>query len=280
MNRGTAAPATQARAPTRPSRVRSAAAVRSRSLLALRVAAILVALLCWQWAAGFAAGAFPTASASISALWTMAGTSAFWTAVADTAQSWILSLVVAVVTGAAIGLAVGGSRFLTRSTRVLFDFMRTIPPVALLPLVLLELGATAKSAFVLSVFAAIWPMVQQSVDAAQQIDRPLVDVARSLRLGRFERVRSVYLPSATPFLSTGVRVAAQLCLFMTITVELLGGTPGLGTLLQNAESANAVGEIGGVVLAAGLFGLLINTVTLAQQRRVLHWHPSVRAVAS
>jgi len=279
MSRATHAPAPAVPPPVRGGRLLAVATVSRHSLLALRVAAILVALLCWQWAAGFASGAFPTASASVSALWQMAGTSAFWGAVADTAQSWVLSLAVAVVAGTAIGLTVGGSRFLTRSTRVLFDFMRTIPPVALLPLALLQLGATAKSAFVLAVFAAIWPMIQQSVDAAHQVDHSLVDVVRSLRIGRFERVRRLYLPSAMPFLSTGVRVAAQLCLFQTITVELLGGAPGLGTSLQNAESANAVGDIGGIVLAAGFFGLLINTVMLAQQRRLLHWHPSVRAAA-
>lgn len=233
--------------------------------------------LLW-WLASFEAseGAIPTPASAFASLATLLGGSEIWTAVRDTAMTWSVSLVICMAVGIPVGLAIGVSRFATNSTRLVVDFLRTIPPVALIPLFLLLYGPTRDMVIALVVSGAVWPLVVQSVYAAGQIEPQLKDVARSFGFSRRIRLLHVFLPSVLPFAMTGIRVAATISLLLTVTGELFGGAPGIGTQIQNALNGENQPQMYAYVLTAAALGLAVNATFHLVQQRVLRWHPSVR----
>jgi len=91
---------------------------------------------------------------------------------------------------------------------------------------LLLYGATPKMAFALIVFGSVWPVLLQAMYGVHQVDPAMWDVARAYGLRRLDRLRFLILPSAAPFVATGVRLAATISLLLAIGAELIGGAPG------------------------------------------------------
>jgi ABC-type nitrate/sulfonate/bicarbonate transport system permease component len=105
------------------------------------------------------------------------------------------------------------------------------------------------------------------------------ETVRTFRLGRYARFRYLLLPSALPYLMTGVRLAASVALIVAITAELTVGTPGLGKEIGLAQEGGAIPEMYALVLVTGLFGVAVNIAMRRIERLVLAWHPSVRSEA-
>jgi ABC-type nitrate/sulfonate/bicarbonate transport system permease component len=194
--------------------------------------------------------------------------------------TFALGLAICTIVGVPLGLAIGASRIATQSTRLVFDFLRTIPPIAILPLVLLLFGPTAQMVLVVVVLGAIWPILIQSVYAARQGEALLLEMSRSFRVPRMRYVTQIFLPGSLPFVMTGLRVGTTICLLLTITGELLSGAPGIGFEIQNAQNYLNTPAMYAYVLVAAILGLIVNVAFWTVQRRVLRWHASNRKDAN
>lgn len=204
-------------------------------------------------------------------------TATFWSSLGATLGGLAMGLGIAIIIGVPVGLAIGFSRFATDSSRFVIDFLRTIPPVALIPLTLLIFGPLRPMQVTLIVIGVVWPLLIQATYAAQQVEPVLRQVTRSFRLTRLEAIRFVFAPSALPFLWTGLRVAATVALLISITAEYLGGIKGIGFEL-NQGLLDARGDtVFAYVITAGVLGAALNGGLVALQRRILFWHPSERA---
>jgi len=199
----------------------------------------------------------------------------------DTVQAWLLGLALSVVAGVALGFVIGSNRFLDRSFRALFDFIRPIPSVALIPLGMLVLGQGLSLKLALVLYAAMWPILYNIVSAIRAIDRVQHDTARVFRIGRLQRFVHVFLPSTLPHLATGIRVASPIALVLAISVEMLGGSrTGLGVWILDANTGAGRADLvfAGTAIA-GLLGALSNWALAATERRLLPWHPAWRTGA-
>jgi ABC-type nitrate/sulfonate/bicarbonate transport system permease component len=230
----------------------------------------------WWYLSGVAPSAVPSPTRTLAELRTLAGTSALWTAVGQTSTAWLIGIGICTLAGIPLGLLIGASRIATDSTRLTIDFVRNIPPVALVPLGLLLWGPTRNMVLLLVVSGTIWPIVIQSIYASRQSEPQLRDMARVFHLGRRWWLTHIFLPGVTPFGMTGLRVAATICLLLAVTGELFGGAPGVGTQIQNAQIGNDNPQMYAYVVVAALLGLLVNSLIWIAQRRLLSWHPSFR----
>ena len=106
--------------------------------------------------------------------------------------------------------------------------MRPIPSAVLIPLLFLTLGINLKSEIFLAAFGAFWPLLVQTMYGVRDVDPLLLDTGRSFGVGRFERLYRITLPSAVPYIATGVRISSTVALILAFTAELFMGTPGLG----------------------------------------------------
>ena len=219
---------------------------------------------------------FPPVSEMFAALFDEAGTSSFWSAVGNTLQGWVLGLGLAALIAIPSGIVIGSSRLLYRSLRAVIEFLRPIPSVALIPLAVLIYGSGLESKVFLATFAATWPLLMQTLYGVQDVDPVATDTARSFGFGRASRLLRVTLPSAVPYIATGVRISAAVALILCVTAELVIGAAGLGREINLARQGGAVDLMYALIIATGLLGWALNAVFARGERRVLHWHPSTR----
>lgn len=264
---------------TRARRTRSDDSLPPRKMLMLRIGCIVLLLITWQVAVVVdiiprAAIAAPTDI--VVALGAMFVTPTFWSSFGATMFNWGTGLGIAIVIAVPLGMLLGASTRVYRMFRFTIDFLRTIPPVALIPLVLLIFGATPVMAIVLIVFGASWPLLLQAMYGVHEVDPVARDVARSYRWRRRDRVFLLVLPSAAPFLATGLRIAATMSLLMTIGAELIGGAPGLGKAIGFAQNSGDIPQVHAYVTVIALLGVMLNLVLARIERSVLRWLPRNR----
>lgn len=247
-----------------------------------RLLVVAIALLIWTvFARGPGQPAdLPTPWQALLALLAEMSTADFWVAVGQTLLTTAIGLVASAAIGIPLGVLIGFSRRLDRSTRVLVDFGRFIPAVALLPLVLLVFGASRSMQITLILLSAVWPLLIQTTYAVREVSPQLRNVGRVFHLTFIERMRFVYLPSALPFLATGFRIAATVCLLVAVSSEFLGGAQGVGRNLYVALQMDDGNKLVVYALTAAGIGTAVAYTFLFVQRLVLFWHPSVRAGSS
>ena len=218
----------------------------------------------------------PPTSAMLGALGREAATAAFWRALLDTVQGWALGLAIAVAAGAVAGVAIGSRRGLRTATASTIEFLRPIPSVALIPVAVLLYGAQLRSTLLLVVYASFWPVLLQVIHGVADVDPVARDTALTYQLSRWTTIRHLILPTALPYLMTGVRLSAAVALILAITAELVIGAPGLGHEIEVARASSAVPALYALIFVVGLLGVAVNVGFRALERRVLAWHPSVR----
>jgi len=260
--------------------LRRAASVADALLPVLSVAAALGLWEVISRTGVIAARDLPAMSTCVRALWHLVETGAFWHELLLTVRGWALGLGVATVLAVPIGIVLGSSDLAGRAFRVPIEFLRPIPSAALIPLLFLTLGTNLKSEVFLTAFGAFWPLLVQTMYGVRDVDPVALDTARSFRLGPFERLYRVTLPSTIPYIATGMRISSTVSLILAFTAELFMGIPGLGQAVNIAQAFGLTDQLYALALATGFLGVAIHLVSTAAERRALRWHPSQRQVAS
>jgi len=251
--------------------------------VAIPVLSVLVALGLWELVSRtelISQRDLPAMSTTVQALWDMVQTGWFWKALGQTVRGWAIGLGLAALLAIPIGISLGSSDFAASAFRVPIEFLRPIPSAALIPLLFLTLGTTLKSEIFLATFGAFWPLLVQTMYGVRDIDPVAVDTARSFQLTRNERLFRVTVPSALPYIMTGVRISSTAALILAFTAELFMGTPGLGQRLNYVETFGLNDQIYALALATGFLGVAIHFAVSAVERRVLRWHPSQRKTST
>lgn len=221
----------------------------------------------------------PSMTSTMDELWSLVQTRDFWTSFLQTARGWAIGLGLATVLAVPIGIGLGLSDFAGRAFRVPVEFLRPIPSAALIPLLFLTLGPVLKSEIFLAAFGAFWPILVQTMYGVRDVDPVTVDTARSFGVPRRERLWRITLPSAVPYIATGMRLASTVSLILAFTAELFMGTPGLGKMLNYAQSYGLTTQLYALALATGVLGVGTHLLFTWLERRVLRWHPSQRLEA-
>lgn len=192
-----------------------------------------------------------------------------------TLKVWAGGMVTAIVIAVVAGLLLGSLPVINSAVRVLVEFLRPIPAVALIPLVILIIPDQAQIERTLAAYAAIWPILINTVYAVGDIDPVARDMARTFGFGRWQILARIALPSVAPFVMTGIRVASSIALVVTVSTELIagGGAHGIGIFILTASSApdnaDMVFAAAGV---AGVLGILIDLTLRWLERRLFRWH--------
>jgi ABC-type nitrate/sulfonate/bicarbonate transport system permease component len=246
--------------------------------LAAGASGVAVALLLWQAAssARAAGGSLPSVGSVGTDLGGLLGSADFWNALAQTVEIALLGLAASAAAGIVLGLLVGTFEPVRYATRAVLEFLKPIPPIVILPLVVLILGPTSQMSWFLVFLGCLLPIVMQTVDGVHSTDPVARDTARSYGMKPAEILTRIVLPSAMPYIGTAMRVSAPAALIITVVAGLLGGGPGLGQSLYLAQAGGDYPTLYALVVVLGVLGLLFQTGTRLAERRLLHWHESYR----
>jgi NitT/TauT family transport system permease protein len=191
------------------------------------------------------------------------------TALRHTMGVFLQSFVVASVAGVVLGVAIGVSRAAYAYLHGVLEFLRFVPPVALIPVVLLITGFTDRSEVLVAGFASLWPVLLNTATGVESVDPQLRELGRSLSMSRAQLLRKLVLPAAVPMIAVGLRLAMSLCLIMVITTEIVAIPRGLGRQLVTASSTLRPDQVYAYVLTIGVLGVLANLAFRALERRFL-----------
>jgi NitT/TauT family transport system permease protein len=216
----------------------------------------------------------PPASSVLARITELGRDSAFLDDVLITLHAWAVGLALAVLLAVPAGVLLGTFGFAYRLTRPIIELVRPVPGVAFLPLAILLFGHGIEMKAYLIAYAASWPVLYNTLYAVHDVDPIARDTGRSFGCGRWSVLLRITLPSAGPFIATGIRVSASIALVVGISAELLaGGEGGIGvwTLQAGSGVGNADLVFAGSVFAAVL-GYVINLAFETLEHRLFVWH--------
>lgn len=182
--------------------------------------------------------------------------------------------VIAAALGIALGTALGRSRTGMQYVGPLFAFFRAMPSPALLPVFIVLLGLGTEMRLSLIVFAAIWPILMNTVDGVRSVDSVKTETARSFRTPRTQWVTMVVLPAALPKIFAGFRLSLSIAVILMVLSEMVGPTEGLGFRLRDAQTRFDFLSMWSWIVLLGILGYLLNLALLAVERRALRWQPT------
>ncbi|MBN6041705.1 MULTISPECIES: ABC transporter permease [unclassified Amycolatopsis] len=215
----------------------------------------------------------PPPSVVLSSLAGLLGDVSFLRDVIATMLAWLIALGIAVVVAIPAGLLLGSIPPLQVATRAIVEFLRPIPPVALIPLVILIVGGGPEAKITLAVYASVWPILFNTVYAMAEIDPVLTETARSFGTSKSRMLTSVALPHAAPFVFTGIRMSAAIALIVIVSTEFVAGASrGIGNFVLEASEGGGRRDLvlAGTVVA-GIIGYLINEGLERSGRRLFAW---------
>lgn len=214
---------------------------------------------------------FPSAAKISSALWAMVQTREFWGDLGVTVLIAMVGLMIGVLLAVPLGLLVGLNEFAFRSTKFILDFLKVIPPIVVLPLVLLMFGTTIKFSVTLVVFGVLFSVIVQATYGVRDTDPVLLDTLSAFNASKYARLKYAVLPSALPFIATGTKIATSAAVIVSIVTGLVGSGPGLGHSLSVAETGGNFPNVYAYVVVLGIVGILVNMAVSALDKRIIFW---------
>jgi nitrate/nitrite transport system permease protein len=166
----------------------------------------------------------------------------------------------AVVAGVSLGVLVGQSTWALRGLDPLFQVLRTVPPLAWLPISLAGFQDGNPSAIFVIFITSIWPIIINTSIGVRNIPEDYRNVARVIRLNGIEYFTKIMLPAAAPFIFSGLRIGVGLSWLAIIAAEMLIGGVGIGFFIWDAWNSSRISDIILALIYVGLIGFFLDRV--------------------
>ncbi len=176
----------------------------------------------------------------------------------------------AAIVGIGVGILVGTQPKVNKALDPLFQFLRMIAPLAWVPITLIALPNVQTAAIFVIFITAVWPILINTTVGVQQIPQDYKNVARVLQISPRKYFFKILIPSALPYIFTGLRIAIGLAWLAIIAAEIvMSGVVGIGFFIWSAYQNNYVSEVILAVIYIGAVGLLLDRLMAFLQRKIL-----------
>ncbi len=260
-----------AQAPSRGARIAS-------SLANSLVLPFILLVLWGVWSTFSAAKFFPPPWTIAKAFWDTWVGPAFLTDVLPSLSRLALGLIASIAIGIVAGTLIGLVRWLRELSEPMLEFLRAIPPPAMIPIMalLLGLGSTMKVGVI--ILGAVWPVLLNTIEGVRSVDSVVKDTARSFGVTGFDRVRLVIVPAANPRIMTGIRQALSIGVILMVISEMFYASEGLGFQIIYFQRNYQIAQMWSGIVLLGLVGILMAAIFRFVERRVLRWYHGVKEV--
>ncbi|WP_372499416.1 ABC transporter permease [Streptomyces lichenis] len=177
----------------------------------------------------------------------------------------------AALAGIPLGLLIGVVKPLAVVLEPAVSFLRTLPPLAYLSLLVIWFGIDESPKIWLLVIAACPPIAAATAAAVRTVPGQLLEAARALGASPLNLLLAVRLPAALPEIFTGVRIAVGIAYTSVVAAETVNGVPGIGGMIRDAQRYNQTDVVIVGILAIGLSGVLLDTALRALEHAAVPW---------
>ncbi|MCI9864325.1 nitrate ABC transporter permease [Rhizobium skierniewicense] len=169
----------------------------------------------------------------------------------------------AAIAGVVLGAVVGQSIWAMRGLDPIFQVLRTVPPLAWLPLSLAAFQDSNPSAIFVIFITSIWPVIINTAVGVRNIPQDYRNVAQVLRLNQLEFFYKIMLPSAAPYIFTGLRIGVGLSWLAIVAAEMLTGGVGIGFFIWDAWNSSRLPDIIVALAYIGVVGFVLDKLVAA-----------------
>nr|WP_310422547.1 nitrate ABC transporter permease [Chamaesiphon sp. VAR_48_metabat_135_sub] len=181
-----------------------------------------------------------------------------------------ISYTLAAIVGISLGIAIGTSEMLSRALDPLFLFLRTVPPLAWVPISLAALNKNEPAALFVIFITAVWPILINTAVGVKQIPQDYINVSKVVQASKKKYFFNILLPSALPYIFTGLRVAISLAWLAIIAAEIvMSGIVGIGFFIWEAYQNNYISEVILALVWIGAVGLLLDSAMSWLQNKIV-----------
>jgi len=182
-----------------------------------------------------------------------------------------LGTLIGTVAGLACGLAMGASDPVRRSLEPIVSALNSTPKLALLPMLMLFTGLSETARIVPIALTCFIVLAIHGLDAVRGVNRAYVELARNYGAGGRAMLRRVYLPASLPQMFTGLRIALGRALVITISVEMVSSSNGLGSMIWQAWQTFSTDKLYIGVFTAAVLGALFHNGLAWMEMRLIPW---------
>ncbi len=175
-----------------------------------------------------------------------------------------------------LGVAMGLFERVYRALEIVIETLRPIPPPVVIPVAMLFLGIGDGMKIFVIFFSCAWPILLNAIDGVRNVDRLLVDTARTFGLKRLRIVQRVVVPAAAPQVMTGLRISLSITLILVVISEMVGSSDGIGYFILNAQRRLKVDQMYAGMIALALLGYFLNQAFFLCAKLLLPWQNSAQ----
>jgi bicarbonate transport system permease protein len=193
----------------------------------------------------------------------------FWQTL-ESLKRVLIGYTLAAVVGIGMGILIGVSPIINKALDPIFQFLRTVPPLAWVPLSLAALQQNQPAALFVIFITAVWPILINTAVGVQQIPQDYINVKQVLQLSNQKFFFKILIPSALPYIFTGLRIAIGLAWLAIIAAEIvMSGIVGIGFFIWDAYQNNYIPDIILALVYIGGVGLILDRIVGWIQTRIV-----------
>lgn len=233
-------------------------------------------VICWQIAssAGFISSRIMPSPADVAvAFWSTTTSGQLPHDVLVSAGRAFAGLLVGGSIGFLLGIANGVSKLSEQLTDTTLQMLRTIPHLAMIPLVILWFGIGEESKLFLTALGVLFPVYLNTYHGVRNVDRDLIEMGRVYGMGNWTLFRKVICPGALPSIFVGLRYALGIMWLTLIVSESIAASSGIGHMANNAREFMMTDVVVLALVIYAVLGKLADVVARALERRTLTWNP-------
>lgn len=266
-----------------PDLVRPTAAVRRRqpAWLDVLLRAVVPGALLALWAAAasrewFTEETFPSPVGVWDALTRLVGDGTLWDNAAVSLQRVAIGFAIGGTLGLGLGVIAGLSRLGDQLLDPTVQMLRTIPFLAIAPLLVLWFGIDEKPKIIIIASAAAFPLYVNAHSGVRNVDRKVIEAARTFGLRGFALIRQVVIPEALPSILVGLRLSLAISLIALIVAEQSNAPKGIGFLMTSSQQFFQTDVLVLCILIYALWGLFVDLFVRVLERLLMPYRKAVR----
>lgn len=243
---------------------------KGRTLLTLNIVSVVLGIALW-WGMSAAGFQFPSPPEVIESAWRMIKDGTLASDAGASLGRVLAGFVLGSIAAILVGFLMGWYTIARGLLEPWIQFFRTIPPLAMLPLVLVLLGIGESPKIFVIFLAAFLACVISTYQGVINVDRTLINAARVLGAGDRTIFARVVVPASTPFILVGMRVGLGSAWGTLVAAELLAAQAGLGHRMQSAQLYYDLPTIFVGIVSIGILGLIMDRLLMAAGDKLTAW---------
>lgn len=214
---------------------------------------------------------FSPPSKVLKALYDLVTSGEIWVHVISSLQRSLWGLGLAIVLGVSLGIFIGWFKKLEYVADPVLQSFRQLPSLALFPVFILFFGIGELSKVTIIFWASLWPVLLNTINAVKNVDKILIDSAKSLGASQSFIFRKVVLPASTPGIMTGIRLGGAYSVIALVAAEMIGAEAGLGFLVFYSQETFKVPNMFAAIMCIAAVGLTFNYLLIFIEARLTKW---------